>query len=194
MAVRLAEHHFTGKVWPLFGDYQGTWLTEGIDVREHFGSLIRPTEWGFQREPVIGNGRRRQLGGGTGARSLLGVSVTAGEPYSAVFPDGKIPQSAYRLRQNICWPLCCSPTSESWHSSRLGKSETLTDNKGAMPCADWIRGMGRLTMYQFLDEIRSTILIRRERRVSCWASTPLRTDAHSWHASPTQLRLARRLH
>jgi len=77
----------------LFGDYQGTRLTEGIDT----GNIAVPSnaERGgdFSQTPLTGsvNGTAwaAQLS------TLLGRKVTAGEAYSSVFPDGKIPQTSW---------------------------------------------------------------------------------------------------
>ena len=77
----------------LFGDYQGTRLTEGIDTGDISVPSAAERSGDFSQSPLTGS-----VSGNYWARLLssrLGRTVTAGEPYTSVFPDGKIPQSAW---------------------------------------------------------------------------------------------------
>jgi hypothetical protein len=81
----------------LFGDYQGTRLTEGIDT----GDIAVPSRpsapaTSAQRQSGPSPATSAALPGGSILSSELGQrTVTAGEPYASVFPTGQIPQSAW---------------------------------------------------------------------------------------------------
>jgi hypothetical protein len=81
----------------------------------------------------------------------LGRTVTAGEPYSAVFPDGKIPLSAWSTPAKNLLAFVPEPNVGAALFSTSAEAETLTDNKGALR-ADWTHGKGTLTAYYFLDD------------------------------------------
>jgi hypothetical protein len=70
----------------VFGDYQGTRLTEGVDT----GNIAVPStaERGgdFSQSPLTGSVNGTYWAGLLTAR--LGQTVTAGESYAAVFPTG----------------------------------------------------------------------------------------------------------
>ena len=132
----------------LFGDYQGTRLTEGIDT----GNIAVPTaaerSGDFTQNPLTGT-----VNGSNWAALLssrLGRTVTAGEPYSSVFPDGKIPQSAWSAPANHLLASIPEPNVGFGLFATAAHAETLTDDKGGLR-VDWIRGRGTLTGYYFLD-------------------------------------------
>ena len=133
----------------LFGDYQGTRLTEGIDT----GNIAVPSnaERGgdFSQTPLTGsvNGTAcaAQLS------TLLGRKVTAGEAYSSVFPDGKIPQTSWSApAQYLLASIPQSNAGVGLFETASG-TETLRDDKGALRM-DWTHGRGTLTAYYFLDQ------------------------------------------
>jgi hypothetical protein len=139
---------FRSKDVTLFADYQGTRLTEGIDT----GNISVPsiTERGgdFSQAPLTGT-----VNGDNWAALLstrLGRTVTAGEPYSAVFPSGQIPQSAWSAPARALLSYVPKPNAGDALFATAAEAETLTDNKGALR-ADWKHGKGTLTAYYFLD-------------------------------------------
>jgi hypothetical protein len=140
---------FHSKSLALFGDYQGTRLTEGIDTGNISVSSFAQRNGDFSENPLSGTVDGDNWAGVLSSR--LGRSVTAGEPYSAVFPDGKIPQSAWSTPAKYLLAFVPQPNVGAALFATSAEAETLTDNKGALR-ADWIRGKGRLKMYYFLDD------------------------------------------
>ena len=132
----------------LFGDYQGTRLTEGIDTGEISVPSTAERSGDFSQSPLTGNVNGNYWAGMLSSR--LGRTITAGEPYSAVFPDGKIPQSAWSAPANYLLASIPQPNTTSRLFATAGQAEKLTDNKGSMR-VDWSHGKGTLTGYYFLD-------------------------------------------
>jgi hypothetical protein len=140
---------FCSKNLFLFGDYQGTRLTEGIDT----GNIAVPstTERGgdLSQTPltgsVNGNAWAAQL------TTLLGRSVTAGEAYSSVFPNGQIPQSVWSAPAKVLLASIPQPNAGAGLFETASEVETLRDDKGALRM-DWTEGSGTLTAYYFLDQ------------------------------------------
>ena len=144
----LGGEPFHSKNLALFSDYQGTRLTEGIDT----GNISVPSaaERGgdFSAVPLTGSVSGPYWAGLLSSR--LGQTVTAGEPYSQVFPDGQIPQSAWSAPASALLTYVPMPNAGEALFSTAAEAETLTDNKGAVR-ADWTHGRGTLTAYYFLD-------------------------------------------
>ena len=82
----------------LFGDYQGTRLTEGIDTGEHCGAVYSGAKRRLQPESADGKCEWQLLG------SAVVVAPWSdgysGRAVCSVFPDGKIPQSAWSVPAN----------------------------------------------------------------------------------------------
>jgi Carboxypeptidase regulatory-like domain len=133
----------------LFGDYQGTRLTEGIDTGNVAVPSLAERSGDFSENPLTGSVDGANWAGLLSAR--LGRTVTAGEPYSAVFPDGKIPQSAWSTPAKNLLAFVPEPNVGAALFSTSAEAETLTDNKGALR-VDWTHGKGTLTAYYFLDD------------------------------------------
>ena len=133
----------------LFADYQGTRLTEGIDT----GQIAVPSnsERGgdFSQNPltgsVNGNAWAAQL-----SSLLMGQAITAGEPYSQVFPTGQIPQTAWSGPAKYLLASIPQPNAESAVFETAAEAETLGDDKGALRL-DWAHKNGTLTGYYFAD-------------------------------------------
>lgn len=132
----------------IFVDYQGTRLTEGVDT----GDIAVPTtaERGgdFSQTPLTG-----AVSGPYFASLLsqkLGRTVTAGEPYSQVFPDGRIPEAAWSAPAKYLLGYIPQPNAGENVFSTSAEVQTLNDDKGGVR-ADWTRGKGTLTAYYFLD-------------------------------------------
>ncbi len=139
---------FRAKNVAFFGDYQGTRLTEGIDTGNIAVPSLAERGGDFSQNPLTGS-----VNGDSWAALLssrLGRTVTAGEPYAEVFPDGKIPQSAWSAPAINLLTYVPEPNSGTALFATAAEAETLTDNKGALR-ADWIHGKGALTAYYFLD-------------------------------------------
>jgi hypothetical protein len=132
----------------VFADYQGTRLTEGIDTGEI--AVPSTTERGgdFSQNPltgsVNGNAWAAQLS------TLLGQTVTAGEPYSTVFPTGQIPSSIWSAPAKYLFASVPKPNVGAALFATAKETETLQDDKGALRL-DWTHGKGTLTGYYFLD-------------------------------------------
>jgi hypothetical protein len=133
----------------IFADYQGTRLTEGIDT----GDIAVPgaAERGgdFSQNPLSGSVsgpyRAEQFS------KLLGQTVTAGEPYAAVFPGGRIPQSAWSAPARYLLASIPSPNAASGLFETSAQAQTLSDDKGAVR-GDWVHGKGTLAAYYFRDQ------------------------------------------
>jgi hypothetical protein len=139
---------FHSKNLALFADYQGTRLTEGIDT----GNIAVPStaerSGDFSQNPLTG-----QVSGPYWASLLsarLGRTVSAGEPYSSVFPDGKIPQAIWSAPANNLLNYIPLPNAGQSLFATSAEAQTLSDDKGAIR-ADWMHGKGTLTGYYFLD-------------------------------------------
>ncbi|MGB8031817.1 MAG: carboxypeptidase-like regulatory domain-containing protein [Terracidiphilus sp.] len=140
---------FQAKSLTLFGDYQGTRLTEGIDT----GNIAVPSQaergGDFSQNPLMGSVNGDYWAAMLSAR--LGQTVTAGEPYAEVFPYGKIPQNAWSAPAMNLLTYVPLPNAGTALFATSAEAETLIDNKGALR-ADWTHGKGTLTAYYFLDD------------------------------------------
>jgi hypothetical protein len=132
----------------LFGDYQSTRLTEGIDTGDISVPSAAERTGDFRQNPLTGSVSGPYLAGLLSAR--LGRTVTTGEPYANVFPDGKIPQAAWSAPAQALLPYVPQPNAGPALFATAAEAQTLTDNKGALR-ADWTHGKGTLTAYYFLD-------------------------------------------
>jgi hypothetical protein len=151
----------------LFGDYQGTRLTEGIDTGdiavpstdERGGNFVDPSSnlsmlTGCVSGPYLASLLSHELG----------KTVSANDPYSAqsvcpnqnapqgpvVFPDNVIPSSAWSAPAKYLLTSIPQPNAGGALFATAAAAETLTDNKGALRL-DWTHGKGTLTGYYFLD-------------------------------------------
>jgi len=138
-----------GKNLFLFGDYQGTRLTEGIDT----GNIAVPTtaERGGDFSQVPLTGSVNGTAWATQLSTLLKRSVTPGEAYSAVFPDGKISPTAWSAPANYLLNSIPKQNAGDGLFATSAEAETLRDDKGALRM-DWTHGRGTLTAYYFLDQ------------------------------------------
>jgi hypothetical protein len=139
---------FHAKSLTLFADYQGTRLTEGIDTGNIAVPSLAERSGDFSQSPLTGSVNGNYWAALLSSR--LGRAVTTGEPYSSVFPDGKIPQSAWSAPANYLLTYVPQPNAGGALFATSAEVQTLTDNKGALR-ADWTHGKGTLTAYYFLD-------------------------------------------
>jgi hypothetical protein len=139
-----------------FGDYQGTRTTQGVStgnisvptVAQRNGNFLDP---GTQLSTLTG-----KVSGPYLASLLtqeLGYTVTEGELYSAVFPNGVIPQSAWSAPAKNLLQYIPSPNSSSSQFSTSAFSQTVRDDKGSARI-DFNSRLGQLSGYYFLDDYR----------------------------------------
>lgn len=149
----------------LFGDYQGTRLTEGEDTgeiavpsaAERGGDFLSPAG-GASLLPGTVNSAGSYWASLLSAR--LNKTVTPGEPYyypgcatatdECVFPNAVIPQTAWSAPAKFLLASIPEPNAGTGVFETAAQAETLTDNKGALRM-DWTHGQGTLTAYYFLD-------------------------------------------
>jgi len=132
----------------LFGDYQGTRLTEGIDTGNIAVPSLAQRSGDFSQTPLTGSVNGTAWAALLSAR--LGTTVTSGEPYSQVFPTGSIPSSAWSTPAKFLLTSVPTPNAGTALFATAAQAETLSDNKGALR-ADWTHGRSTLTAYSFLD-------------------------------------------
>jgi Carboxypeptidase regulatory-like domain len=139
-----------------FTDYQGTRTTQGVStgnisvptVAERNGNFLNPsTRVSALTENVSGPYLASLL------TQELGYTVTAGEAYSTVFPNGVIPQSAWSAPAKNLLQYIPSPNSGSDQFSTSAFSQTVRDDKGSARI-DFNSWLGQLSGYYFLDDYR----------------------------------------
>jgi hypothetical protein len=140
---------FRAKKLALFGDYQGTRLTAGIDTGNISVPSLAERSGDFSQSPLTGSVNGNSWAAALSAR--LGRTVTAGQAYSSVFPDGQISESAWSAPARALLGYIPKPNAGDSLFATSAQAETLTDNKGALR-ADWTRGKGTLSAYYFLDD------------------------------------------
>lgn len=132
----------------LFGDYQGTRLTQGMDTGNIAVPSINERSGDFTQNSLSG-----RVSGPYWASLLstrLGRTVTAGELYAQVFPDDRIPQSAWSAPALSLLPYIPKPNAGASVFATAAETETLEDDKGALR-ADWTHNKSRLSAYYFQD-------------------------------------------
>jgi hypothetical protein len=130
-----------------FADYQGTRTTQGVST----GNISVPTV--AQR-----NGNFDDLTGSVSGPYLaslltqsLGRPVTSGEPYTSVFPNGNIPQSAWSTPGKSLLQYIPSPNVGTDQFSTSAFSQTVRDDKGSVRI-DGNSRFGQLSAYYFIDD------------------------------------------
>ncbi len=132
-----------------FTDYQGTRTTQGVST----GNISVPTV--AQR-----NGNFDDLTGSVSGPYLaallsqkLGYTVTSGEAYTAVFPNGNIPQSAWSAPGENLLQYIPSPNVGLSQYSSSAFSQTVRDDKGSVRI-DANSRVGQISGYYFVDDYR----------------------------------------
>ena len=143
-AIRKGKAYF-------FLDYQGTNMTQGQET----GNIIVPSL--ADREGNLSD-LTKQLTGTVSSdywaaqlSQKLGYAVTAGEPYTSVFPNGVIPQTAWSAPAQSLLQYIPTPNSGTNIFSSAFENETLTDNKTAARF-DLNTRFGGLSAYYFFDQ------------------------------------------
>jgi hypothetical protein len=133
----------------LFTDYQGTRTTQGVST----GNISVPTV--SQR-----NGNFDDLTGSVSGPYLanllsqeLGYTVTSGEAYTSVFPNGNIPQNAWSAPAKNLLKYIPSPNVGLSQYSTSSFSQTVRDDKGSVRI-DGNNRLGQLSGYYFVDDYR----------------------------------------
>ncbi|HTF66433.1 MAG TPA: TonB-dependent receptor, partial [Edaphobacter sp.] len=137
-----------------FTDYQGTRTTQGVStgnisvptVAQRDGNFLDPAT---QLSTLIGNVSGPYLA--SLLTQELGYAVTAGEPYSTVFPNGVIPKSAWSAPARNLLQYIPSPTSGSSQFSTSAFSQTVRDDKGSVRI-DGNSRFGQLSAFYFTDD------------------------------------------
>jgi hypothetical protein len=134
-----------------FIDYQGTGLTQGIptglitvpslaerqgDFSDAFSSLTGTVSGPYLASLLSGE---------------LGRTVTAGEPYQQVFPDGIIPQSAWSAPAKYLMQFIPAPNASATQFTSNAYNQTLNDNRGAVRVDAGTR-LGTLSLYYAVDD------------------------------------------
>jgi len=132
-----------------FADYQGTRTTEGVST----GNISVPTL--AQR-----SGDFSDLTGSVSGPYLasllsqeLGYTITAGEPYTSVFPGGVIPQRAWSTPGKALLGYIPSPNVGTSQFSTSNYAQSVRDDKGSIR-VDGNSRIGRISVYDFIDDYR----------------------------------------
>ena len=142
-----------GKVF-FFTDYQGTRMAQGVDT----GKISVPSlenRTGNFLDPTTGANTLTGRVSGAYLASLLSkelpYTVNSGEPYSAVFPTGVIPQSVWSAPAKAL--LNCIPAAnQSGNSfSTSAYNQDLRDDKGSLRI-DATTKYGDVAAYYFFDD------------------------------------------
>jgi len=132
-----------------FGDYQGTRSNQAIDT----GLISVPTL--AERQGYLGGLLTGTVSGPYIANILatkLGRPVTAGENYSAVFPNGMIPQSVWSAPAQHLLRYIPLPNDGPSTFSTAAYGERTRDDKGSFRVDGSTNLLGMLTGYYFIDD------------------------------------------
>ncbi|HEY0264009.1 MAG TPA: TonB-dependent receptor [Granulicella sp.] len=137
-----------------FADYQGTRTTQGVST----GNISVPTtaqrNGGFIDPGTQQNTMTGSVSGPYLASLLtqqLGYTVTAGEPYASVFPDGIIPQRAWSAPARNLLQYIPSPNAGASQFSTSAFSQAVRDDK-ASGRVDANTRWGQFSGYYFIDD------------------------------------------
>jgi hypothetical protein len=130
-----------------FLDYQGTRMTQGQETGNIAVPSLAERSGNFSglTGTVSGNYLAAQLS------SKLGQTVTAGEPYAQVFPNGMIPQSIWSAPAKALLKYIPQPNSGSNFFSSSSQNETLGDDKAGARF-DTNTRFGNFSAYYFFDQ------------------------------------------
>jgi hypothetical protein len=130
-----------------FVDYQGTRTDHGVST----GNISVPTL--AQRAGTFSD-LTGSVSGPYFASMLtqaLGRAVTAGEPYTSVFPNGTIPQSAWSAPGANLLQYIPSPNVSANQYSTSAFAQTVRDDKGGAR-VDLNSRLGQISGYYFIDD------------------------------------------
>jgi Carboxypeptidase regulatory-like domain len=130
-----------------FVDYQGTRTDQGVST----GNISVPTL--AQRAGTFSD-LTGSVSGPYFASMLtqaLGRPVTAGEPYTSVFPNGTIPQNAWSAPGTNLLKYIPSPNVSASQYSTSAFAQTVRDDKGGAR-VDLNSRLGQISGYYFIDD------------------------------------------
>ncbi len=130
-----------------FGDYQGTRTEQGVST----GDISVPT---LAQRAGIFSDLSGSVSGPYFASMLtqaLGRPVTAGEPYSSVFANGTIPQSAWSAPGTSLLKYIPSPNVSAGQYSTSAFAQTVRDDKGGAR-VDLNSRLGQISGCYFIDD------------------------------------------
>ncbi len=136
-----------------FVDYQGTRQTQGVDTgtisvpsaTERSGNFIDPATHLNDLSGIVSGPYFANL-----LSQKLGYTVIAGEPYSAVFSSGVIPQSAWSLPAQRMLQYIPAPNTPNGYATS-SFNQIVRDDKGAVRL-DTNTRWGLLSGYYFIDD------------------------------------------
>ncbi|KAA6460430.1 carboxypeptidase regulatory-like domain-containing protein [Acidobacteria bacterium AB60] len=138
----------------IFADYQGTRTQQGVST----GNISVPTIAERDGDFFDSTTQQSRLTGNVSGPHLasllsqeLGYTVTAREPYSAVFPDGAIPRRAWSAPAINTERYIPRPNTGDNQFSTSAYSEAVRDDKAAMRL-DTNHRTGQLSAYYFVDD------------------------------------------
>jgi hypothetical protein len=139
-----------------FFDYQGTRTTQGVStgnitvpsLAQRAGNFLDPSSGGSQLTGSIGGPYLASL-----LSQQLGYTVTAGEPYAQVFPNGVIPQAAWSAPAKNLLQYIPNPNTGASQFATSAFDQTVRDDKGAARI-DANTRIGQLFGYYFIDDYR----------------------------------------
>ena len=140
-----------GKLF-LFGDYQGTRTTQGIDTgniavpshADRTGNLSDQALAGSVSGPYIANLLSQKLG----------YTVTAGEPYSSVFPGNIIPTSVWSEPAKHLLQYIPNPNVGDSTFSTASQGKIVRDGKMSFRADASNQHWGQLSAYYYFDDYR----------------------------------------
>jgi hypothetical protein len=138
-----------------FGDYQGTRTTQGVSTGNITVPTVAQRGGQFQASDFIGSNGPSTVSGLYLASLLtqeLGYAVTAGEPYTSIFPTGLIPQSAWSAPGKNLLQYIPSPNSGSAQFTTSAFAQTVRDDKFSGRVDGNTSRFGQLTGYYFFDD------------------------------------------
>ena len=136
----------------IFGDYQGTRTTQGIDT----GNIEVPSL--ADRTGNLSDRILSGIVGGTNIANLLsqrlGRTVTAGQPYSSVFPGNVIPQNAWAEPAKHLLQYIPTPNTGGATFSTGSENKIVRDDKMSFRSDSNNARWGQLSAYYFFDDYR----------------------------------------
>jgi hypothetical protein len=137
-----------------FADYQGTRTAQGIST----GNITVPTlaqRGGNFLDPSTGQSQLTGSVSGPYIASLLSsdlhTTVSAGEPYSQVFPNGVIPQAAWSAPAKNLLQYIPQPNTGPSQFATSAFNQTVRDDKGGVRI-DANTRFGQVFGYYFIDD------------------------------------------
>jgi len=137
-----------------FGDYQGTRTNEGVETGEISVPSIQDRSGNLS--DVAGSLTGKVSGSYLASllSTKLGYGVTAGEPYSQVFPNAVIPMKAWSAPARALLQYIPSPNIGTDQFSTSAYPQTVRDDKASGRIDANGGRWGQLSAYYFFDDYR----------------------------------------